>query len=43
MAQAIHDVYCGIMADHSHPSEKDHEQARSMIAALQKVAAGPEA
>jgi hypothetical protein len=43
MAQAIHDVYCGIMADHSHPSEKDHEQARSMIAALQKVAAGTEA
>ena len=43
MAQAIHDVYCGVMADHSHPSEKDHEQARSMIAALQKVAAGTEA
>jgi hypothetical protein len=43
MAQAIHDVYCGIMADHSHPNEKDHEQARSMIAALQKVAAETEA
>jgi hypothetical protein len=28
------------MADHSHPSEKDHEQARSMIAALQKAAVG---
>jgi hypothetical protein len=38
MAQAIHDVYCGIMADHSHPSEKDREQARSMLAALQKYA-----
>jgi len=36
MAQAIHDVYCGIMADHSHPSDKDREQARSMIEALQK-------
>jgi hypothetical protein len=36
MAQAIHDVYCGIMADHSQPSDKDREQARSMIAALQK-------
>jgi hypothetical protein len=36
MARAIHDVYCGIMADHSHPSEKDHQQARSMIEALQK-------
>ena len=39
MAQAIHDVYCGIMADHSHPNEKDHDQARSMIDALQKRAA----
>ena len=38
MSQAIHDVYCGIMADHQHPSEKDHEQARAMIAALQKTA-----
>jgi hypothetical protein len=38
MAQAIHDVYCGIMADHSHPNEKDREQARSMLAALQKYA-----
>jgi hypothetical protein len=43
MAQAIHDVYCGVMADHSHPNDKDHEQARSMIAALQKVAAATEA
>ena len=43
MARAIHDVYCGVMADHSHPNEKDHEQARSMIAALQKVAAETEA
>ena len=40
MSRAIHDVYCGIMADHSHPSEKDHEQARSMIAALQKASGG---
>jgi hypothetical protein len=36
MSQAIHDVYCGIMADHTHPSDKDHEQARALIAALQK-------
>ena len=35
MSKAIHDVYCGIMADHTHPNEKDHEQARAMIAALQ--------
>jgi hypothetical protein len=40
MSQAIHDVYCGILADHQHPSEKDRQQARAMIEALQKVASG---
>jgi hypothetical protein len=43
MSQAIHDVYCGIMADHSHPNEKDHSQARAMIAALQKAFLGQSA
>ena len=38
MSQAIHDVYCGIMADHEHPSDKDREQAAAMISALQKHA-----
>lgn len=38
MAQAIHDVYCGLMADHSEPNAKDRDQARSMIQALQKHA-----
>lgn len=38
MAQAIHDVYCGVMADHSHPNDKDRDQARAMILALQKHA-----
>ncbi len=38
MAQAIHDVYCGIMADHSHPNDKDHAQARTLLEALQKQA-----
>ena len=37
MSQAIHDVYCGIMADHTDPNEKDREQAQAMIAALQKA------
>ena len=37
VSQAIHDVYCGIMADHTHPNEKDRDQARQMIAALQKA------
>jgi hypothetical protein len=36
MAQAIHDVYCGIMADHEHPNEKDRSQAEAMVAAIQK-------
>src|SRR5215204_4880798 len=34
MSQAIHDVYCGIMADHQHPNDKDREQARRLIDAL---------
>jgi hypothetical protein len=38
MSQAIHDVYCGITADHDHPNDKDHEQARVLITALQKHA-----
>jgi hypothetical protein len=36
VSKAIHDVYCGIMADHTHPNEKDQEQARQLIAALQR-------
>ena len=36
MSQAIHDIYCGITADHQHPSEKDHEQARALLASIQK-------
>ena len=39
MSKAVHDVYCGIIADHEHPNEKDHEQARALIAALQQPAA----
>ena len=39
MSQAIHDVYCGIEADHDGPNEKDRQQALAMIAALQKYAA----
>ena len=38
MSQAIHDVYCGIMADHTHPNEKDRSQAQAMIDALQRQA-----
>jgi hypothetical protein len=41
MSQAIHDVYCGIMADHDHPSDKDRAQAQAMIDALQKAATAP--
>jgi hypothetical protein len=38
MSRAIHDVYCGIKADHTHPNDKDHVQARALIDALQKAA-----
>jgi crotonobetainyl-CoA:carnitine CoA-transferase CaiB-like acyl-CoA transferase len=34
MTQAIHQVYCGIMADHEQPNEKDRDQARQLIAAI---------
>ena len=40
LAQAIHDVYCGIAADHDQPNEKDHQQALAMIGALQKQVEG---
>lgn len=41
MTQAIHKVYCGIMADHAHPNDKDRDQARQMIAAIgQSIGAG---
>jgi len=36
MSKAIHDVYCGVIADHEHPNEKDRAQAQAMIDALQK-------
>lgn len=35
MSRAIHDVFCGINADHEHPNEKDEAQARALIAAIQ--------
>lgn len=41
MSRAIHDLYCGIMADHHEPNEKDRDQARAMIATLQKHASAP--
>jgi hypothetical protein len=44
MTQAIHKVYCGIMADHEHPNEKDRDQARQLIAAIgQSIGTGAEA
>ena len=36
MSRAIHDIYCGIMADHAEPNEKDRAQAKQMVAALQR-------
>jgi len=44
MTQAIHTVYCGIMADHEQPNEKDREQARQLIAAIgQSIGSGASA
>jgi len=44
MSQAIHEVYCGIAADHAEPNAKDHAQALAMIAVLQKqIASRPPA
>lgn len=40
LSRAIHDVYCGIVADHEHPSEKDREQARAMLEAIRKHGMG---
>jgi len=34
LSQAIHSVYCGMMADHDSPNDKDREQARQLIAAI---------
>ncbi|MFL5755610.1 MAG: hypothetical protein ACJ77N_04845 [Chloroflexota bacterium] len=34
LTQAIHSVYCGMMADHEQPNDKDREQARQLIAAI---------
>ena len=39
MSTAVHDVYCGIMADHEHPNEKDRDQARRLLEAMQKAPA----
>ena len=41
MAQAIHDVYCGIMADHEHPNEKDRNQAEAILVSIQGQGAAP--
>ncbi len=34
MSQAIHDVYCGILADHQHPNDSDRDRARQMLERL---------
>ncbi len=43
MTAAIHNVYCGIMADHAQPNDKDRDQARQLIAAIgQSIGSGAE-
>jgi hypothetical protein len=35
MAGAIHAVYCSVVAaDHSEPNDKDHAQARALLASI---------
>ena len=36
LSQALHDVYCGIAADHPTPNEKDHAQALALITSLRR-------
>jgi len=38
MSRAIHDVYCGITADHDHPNAKDHEQAQLLLERIRRYA-----
>jgi hypothetical protein len=40
LSQALHDVYCGIAADHPTPNAKDHAQALAIIGALRRQVAG---
>jgi hypothetical protein len=37
MTQAIHSVYCGVMADHEQPNQKDRDQARQLVAAIGQI------
>ncbi len=39
VCRAIHEVFCGKLADHTEPNAKDREQARALLSALQVTAA----
>jgi hypothetical protein len=36
LSQALHDVYCGIAADHPTPNHKDHAQALALITSMRR-------
>ena len=36
LSQALHEVYCGIAADHPTPNEKDHAQALALISSMRR-------
>ena len=38
MGKAIHDVYCGVAADHAEPNDKDRAQAKALLDALRREA-----
>jgi hypothetical protein len=41
MSRAIHDVYCGVTADHEHPNEKDRDQAGRLLDAVRTHGGAP--
>lgn len=36
LSQALHEVYCGIAADHPTPNAKDHAQALALISSMRR-------
>ncbi len=38
MSQAIHEVYCGAMSDHSEPNDKDRQQAMAIMEVMRQHA-----
>lgn len=39
LCRVLHEVFCGQLADHQSPNDKDREEARALFSALQMTAA----